>query len=244
MTDPGPDPMADPAQGSPVRGTEGEDTAYDDTAYTAAVTDLLGVFAHGALMASLRMAADAELAPTLRLKSALAGLAFGEYRQFDELTAHMRSRGIDPERAMQPFVVPFAAFHERTRPSDWLEGLVKAYVGEGIAKDFYRELAGVLDEDTLAVMTPVLDDRDEAAFIVPVVSGATAADPRLAGRLSLWGRRLMGEALSQGQVVAGEREALANLLVGAGADLTWVGEMFARLRERHQVRMTRLGLTP
>ena len=90
----------------------------------------------------------------------------------------------------------------------------------------------------------LLDDRDEAAFIVPVVSGATAADPRLAGRLSLWGRRLMGEALSQGQVVAGEREALANLLVGAGADLTWVGEMFARLRERHQVRMTRLGLTP
>lgn len=216
----------------------------DDAAYRGALTDVLGVLAHGSLMASLRMAADADLAPTLGLKTAMAQLAFAEFKAFSDLTNHMRGEGIDPQQAMAPFVVPFAAFHERTRPSDWLEGLVKAYVGEGIAKDFYRELAGVLDEDTLAVMTPVLDDRDEAAFIVPVVSGATAADPRLAGRLSLWGRRLMGEALSQGQVVAGEREALANLLVGAGADLTWVGEMFARLRERHQVRMTRLGLTP
>lgn len=224
---------------SPGEPTEGGEPA----AYRLAVTDLLGVLAHGALMASLRMAAEADLAPTLRLKAALAGLAFGEYRQYDELTGHMRARGIDPEAAMQPFVVPFAAFHGRTRPSDWLEALVKAYVGEGIAKDFYREMAAFVDEDTMRVMAPILDERDEAAFIVPVVSAATTTDPRTAGRLSLWGRRLMGEALSQGQAVAGEREALANLLVGAGADLTLVGEMFARLRQRHQDRMERLGLS-
>ena len=44
------------------------------------------------------------------------------------------------EAAMAPFVAPFASFHERTRPKGWLEGLVKAYVGDGIAKDFYREM--------------------------------------------------------------------------------------------------------
>ena len=208
-----------------------------------AVIDLLGVLAHGALMASLRMAADADLAPTLRIKSAMAALAFGEFRQYEELIAKMRGRGIEPETAMQPFVVPFAAYHERTRPSDWLEGLVKAYVGEGIAKDFYREMAGFVDADTMAIMAAVLDEREEAEFIVPLVRAAIETDPRATGRLSLWGRRLMGEALSQGQAVAVDRDALANLLVGGEADLTQVGEMFGRLQTRHQERMARLGLS-
>ena len=43
--------------------------------------------------------------------------------------------------------------------------------------------------------------------------------------------------------MAVERDALANLLVGGEADLTQVGDMFARLRERHQERMNRLGLS-
>ncbi|MCB0905314.1 MAG: hypothetical protein KDC17_14120, partial [Actinobacteria bacterium] len=109
----------------------------------------------------------------------------------------------------------------------------KAYVGEGIAKDFYRELAGFVDERTMVAMTAALDESDEAEFIVPVVRAALVTDPRTVGRLSLWGRRLMGEALSQAQAVAVERDALANLLVGGEADLTQVGDMFARLRERH-----------
>ena len=51
--------------------------------------------------------------------------------------------GVDPEEAMAPFVAPIDAFHERTRPTGWLEGLVKAYVGDGIATDFYREISRV-----------------------------------------------------------------------------------------------------
>lgn len=215
----------------------------DDAAYRGALTDVLGVLAHGSLMASLRMAADADLAPTLGLKTAMAQLAFAEFKAFSDLTNHMRGEGIDPQQAMSPFVVPFAAFHERTRPSDWLEALVKAYVGEGIAKDFYRELAGFVDERTMVAMTAALDESDEAEFIVPVVRAALVTDPRTDGRLSLWGRRLMGEALSQAQAVAVERDALANLLVGGEADLTQVGDMFARLRERHLERMNRLGLS-
>ena len=110
----------------------------DDAAYRGALTDVLGVLAHGSLMASLRMAADADLAPTLGLKTAMAQLAFAEFKAFSDLTNHMRGEGIDPQQAMAPFVVPFAAFHARTRPSDWLEALVKAYVGEGVAKEIGR----------------------------------------------------------------------------------------------------------
>ncbi|CAB5015732.1 unannotated protein [freshwater metagenome] len=56
----------------------------------------------------------------------------------------------------------------------------------------------------------------------------------------------MGEALSQAQRVAAERDALSSLLVGGvdrpGADLAEIGRMLARLTENHTKRMAALGL--
>jgi len=78
------------------------------------------------------------------------------------------------------------------------------------------------------------------------VRAAIRADPRVSGRLALWGRRLVGEALTQAQRVGVERDALSSLLVGApgrpGADLAELGRMFARLTDEHTRRMARLGL--
>ena len=78
------------------------------------------------------------------------------------------------------------------------------------------------------------------------MKGAIADDPRLAGRLALWGRRLMGEALTQAQRVAAEREALSALLAGGvdrpALDLAAIGRMFTRITERHTERMALLGL--
>ena len=75
---------------------------------------------------------------------------------------------------------------------------------------------------------------------------AIGADPRLGGRLALWGRRLMGEALTQAQRVAAERDALSALLAGGvdrpGLDLAAIGRMFTRITERHEARMKELGL--
>ena len=69
---------------------------------------------------------------------------------------------------------------------------------------------------------------------------------RVAGRLALWGRRLVGEALTQAQRVAAERDALTALLAGGvdrpGLDLAAMGRLFARLTENHTQRMESLGL--
>ena len=219
-----------------------EQTSIEDPTYRAAVADLLGVLAYGELTAFIRMAVDSDVAPTLTLKSSMAGLAHTEYVQYSQLVDHMRAHGIDPEAAMAPFVVPFAAYHERTRPKGWLEGLVKAYVGDGIAKDFYGEMSVFVDEDTRAVMAHALDDAGQAEFVVGVVRDAVRTDRTAGGRLALWGRRLLGEALSQAQAVAVERDALSALLVGRGVDLGEVGRMFTRLTDNHQKRMSRLGL--
>ncbi|PKW26130.1 ferritin-like fold-containing protein [Phycicoccus duodecadis] len=214
----------------------------DATPPGAAVVDLLGVLAHGELTAFIRMAVDADLAPTLALKASMGQVACTDFARFTQLVEHMRARGIDPDAAMAPFVTPITAFHERTRPKGWLEGLVKAYVGDGIAKDFYREMSAFVDEDTRAAMRATLEDDGHADFIVQIVRDTIRSDRRAAGRLALWGRRLLGEALSQAQAVAVERDAMAALLVGGGADLAEVGRMFTRLTDNHQARMARLGL--
>ncbi|MGA8210049.1 MAG: ferritin-like fold-containing protein, partial [Nocardioidaceae bacterium] len=63
---------------------------------------------------------------------------------------------------------------------------------------------------------------------------------------ALWGRRLMGEALSQAQRVAAERDALSALLAGGvdrpALDLVALGRLFTRLTENHSRRMAALGL--
>ncbi|MBM6405197.1 hydroxylase [Phycicoccus sp. CSK15P-2] len=217
-------------------------SASADAVLPDAVVDLLGVLAYGELTAFIRMAVDCDLAPTLALKSSMGRLATVDFEHYGQLVDHMRERGIDPEAAMAPFVAPIASYHERTRPRGWLEGLVKAYVGEGIAKDFYREMSALVDEQTRTVMHRALEDGGHSDFVVEIVRDTIRTDRTAAGRLALWGRRLLGEALSQAQAVAVERDAMSALLVGGGVDLGEVGRMFTRLTDNHQRRMARMGL--
>jgi len=231
--------------GSPA--TAGESFS-DDPTYRAAVIDLLGALAYGELTAFSRLAADAEMAPSQPAKAALARVAVAEFLHYEALTGRLTEMGADPDEAMAPFIAPIDEFHDRTRPTGWLEGLVKAYVGDGIATDFYREISAYVDPWTQKLVRSVLQDVGQADFAVNAVREAIEADPKVAGRLALWGRRLVGEALSQSQRVAVERDALASLLVGgikhSGADLAEMGRMFTRLTTEHVRRMGRLGLSP
>ncbi|MFE6050129.1 ferritin-like fold-containing protein [Kitasatospora sp. NPDC056446] len=217
-----------------------------DPGYRAAVLDLLGALAYGELSAFERLAEDAKLAPDLADKAALARMASAEFQHYQRLHDRLAEVGADPQEAMRPFVEPLELFHRMTAPSDWLEGLVKAYVGDAIATDFYREVAVRLDDDTRDLVLGVMSDTGHARFAVDKVREAIEADPRAGGRLALWGRRLMGEALSQAQRVVAERDALSNLLVGGvqvqGFDLVEVGKMFNRITEAHTRRMAALGL--
>jgi hypothetical protein len=207
------------------------------------VLDLLGLLAYASMTAFFRISDDAALAISLADKTALAELAVAEFGHFRLLQCQIEEFGADPTTVMQPFVVPIDAFHARTAPSDWLEGLVKAYVGDGIAADFYRAVAQVLDPAIQGLVQTVLANTGKTEFVVARVREATQADPRLAGRLALWARRLVGEALGQAQRVAAEREPLARLLVGGtSSQLGDIGRMFADLADAHAERMAALGL--
>tara|TARA_B110000495_G_scaffold165847_1_gene151767 strand:- start:19 stop:714 length:696 start_codon:yes stop_codon:yes gene_type:complete len=218
----------------------------DDPQYRAAVIDLLAVLAVSELTAFERMAADSVLAPTFADKASIGELATAEFRHFIALRNRLVELGADPEIAMEPFRQTLEDFHMKTKPTDWLEGLMKAFVGDGIGLDFYREISSYVDPKTRELVHEVCDDLSQAAYVVERIRTAIEEDPKVAGRLALWGRRLVGEALSQAQRVAAERDALAVLIIGGvdrpGADLAEIGRMLARLTDSHSRRMADLGL--
>jgi hypothetical protein len=214
------------------------------TVDSSAVVDLLGALAYAELTAFDRLAEDARLAPSLPGRAALARMAAAEIGHHCRLVDRLEQLGADPSAAMAPFVPALDAFHESTRPSTWLEGLVKAYVGDGLASDFYREIAAFLPDPDRALVLEVLADTGHADFAVREVRAAITADRAVPGRLSLWGRRLVGEAMSQSQTVIAEHDGLAQMIVGGTGDLRGVARLIERITTAHTRRMKALGLNP
>jgi hypothetical protein len=207
-----------------------------------AVTDLLGVLAYAELVAFDRMAADARLAPDLERRAALSEMAAREIENYCRLADRLRELGVAPQEAMRPFVEPLQAYHDQTEPKDWLEALTKAYVGDGIGDDFYREAAAFLDPPDRELVLDVLHDSRFGDYAAGEIRAAITADPKLANRLSMWARRLVGEALTQAQQVAAERSQLAHLIILGTGDQSGLLGMFKRLTSGHTARMTAVGL--
>jgi hypothetical protein len=207
-----------------------------------AVIDLLGALAYGELSAFDHLADDAGLAPSLTGRTDMSALAAEEFAHYRRLAERLSALGTSAQDAMAPFVAAVETYHSLTKPSTWLESVVKAYVGYGLAADFYREVAAFVDDDTRGLIKEVLSDTGRAEFAVREVEAAISAQPAVAGRLALWGRRLVGEAISQTQHVLADRDSLMRLLVGGTGDLAGVAEFITRITDRHAGRMTALGL--
>ena len=85
-----------------------------------------------------------------------------------------------------------------------------------------------------------IGEQEAAAHGGQLERKPVAADPKVANRLSMWGRRLVGEGISQAVRVAGERPALAALIASnPGSD---VHTLLARLTSAHTERMASVGL--
>ncbi|GAA3212190.1 ferritin-like fold-containing protein [Oerskovia jenensis] len=222
------------------------------------VIGLLGLIAYTELATFGRLAADAANAPTLAQRHQLSRHAGKMLARHERVLERIADLGGDPEAEMGAFDGIFDDFENRTPSSTWWEGVLKGYVGHGVADDFCRLAADGLDDQSRALVLEILSDGVDSERSATVIADAAAADPVLASRLALWGRRLVGEALGLVQTLLAEREGLSRLLAdGAGhrtesgtpgpADVTgtaadrqaWV---FSQLTAEHTRRMGRLGL--
>ena len=218
-------------------GTEGPTVGASDRA----IQDLLGVLAYGELSAFDRLAEDARTAPTLAGRAALSRMAAAEIGHFRLLEEHLAGLGVPVEEAMRPFVAPLDAYHVHTAPRTWLESLVKAYIGDGLAADFYREIAGWLSGPTGELVRLVLADTGHSAFAEREVRAA-CTDREVRDRLALWGRRLLGEAVTQAQRIVAQRDELAEFIMTGTGDVGGLALLIKRVQSNHGTRMGKLGL--
>jgi tRNA-(MS[2]IO[6]A)-hydroxylase (MiaE)-like len=206
------------------------------------VNKLFALLAYGEVAAFYRLTDEARMSPSLRGRIAMASMAAAEMGHYEILRDALAARGVDVEQAMTGYVSALENYHRLTTPSTWLEALVKTYIGDALAADFYREIADVLPDEIADVVRGVLAETGHSQFVVAEVRAAVAASGKQRNRLTLWARRLLGEAITQAQYVLAEHDELADLVMSGTGGLSRISDFFDRLQRTHAERMAELGL--
>jgi hypothetical protein len=207
-----------------------------------AINELFALLAYGEVAAFYRLTEEARMAPDLRGRINMASMAAAEMGHYEQLRDALAARGVDVVPAITRYAPALENYHRLTTPSTWLEALVKTYVGDAMAADFYLEIADVLPDEVAGVVRAVLSETGHSQFVVAEVRQAVMSSGRQRSRLALWSRRLLGEAITQAQYVLAEHDELVELVLSGPGGLGHVAEFFSRLQRTHDDRMHQLGL--
>ena len=199
----------------------------------------LAAAAYAALTELERVNELAANAPGLAERRALADTAAWRYELYQ--TALARLGGAEPVEAMAPAAAALDDARRRLRTADWWEGLAASNLGAALSDELFGALTekdasqdgvaqdgAVQDSDVQdgAVQPTGEAEPAEPGWVQLRLSEAVREDPVLAARLSLWSRRVVGEAI-----------VLAREFGGDGYP-----ELAARLAANHENRMAALGL--
>ena len=206
------------------------------------VTELFALLAYGEVAAFYRLTDEARMAPNLAGRINMASMAAAEMHHYEMLRDALDRRGVDVVPAMTRYASALENYHRLTTPSTWLEALVKTYVGDALAADFYLEIADALPAEAASVVRAVLSETGHSQFVVAEVKAAVTASDKQRHRLALWSRRLLGEAITQAQFVLADHDELVDLVVSSNEGLVRLTEFFDRLQRTHSARMRELGL--
>lgn len=200
---------------------------------------LLGLVAYGELSAFSRLAADAQQAPDLAGRAELATLAAVEMDHYVRVRDHLATRGVDVLDAMTPFVERVDGLLRTVEPRDWPEALVSTRLGRGLVTDLQAEALEGLSGGEAELVRDVIADAGHDAFVDARVHAA-CADPQVHARLSMWARRLLGEALAAVTLALQEYPGLAAMVPEDTTSTRSV--VLKRLKTAHNRRVTALGL--
>lgn len=223
-------------------GASPEQTVTPTPTRHAGVDQLFALLAYGEVAAFYRLTDEARMAPNLAGRINMASMAAAEMNHYEILREALAKRGVDIVPAMTRYASALENYHRLTTPSTWLEALVKTYIGDALAADFYLEIADALPEDAADVVRAVLSETGHSQFVVAEVKAAVTASDKQRHRLALWSRRLLGEAITQAQYVLAEHDELVDFVVSSGEGLGRLTEFFGRLQDTHNARIRELGL--
>ncbi|MDT3767307.1 ferritin-like fold-containing protein [Gleimia hominis] len=153
---------------------------------------ILGVSGYGALAAQARLAKDADQAPETFEHIAMARMSARAWDSFTAVERTAQKLDVDLPVQITPFEGMLDELDARTRPTTWWERLTKTYVAIGIFTDALRAAAQGLE---LPEVADAVSDFGHGQWTRDRLEPVTKDDPQMQARLSLWTRRVGGEAL-------------------------------------------------
>src|SRR5690606_18218021 len=86
-------------------------------------------------------------------------------------------------------------YQRRTQGADWQEALLTCYLTSGFLFDFFDGLADALPRPLAERVSALLEQGSGEELLVEELREAIEGNPRLASRLAMWGRRLVGDTM-------------------------------------------------
>lgn len=175
-------------------------------------------------------------APSTAAKAAIGRAAELSIARHAALGEEIVRAGSTLAEAMEPYVAPVDIFERDTRGGDWYETLITCYLTAGFLDDFYARLSEGLPAETARRIQAIYSAETGESLLAAQLLIGIEANPRLASRLAMWGRRLVGDTM----LVA--RSAL-RFTSDHKSDEARVEPVFTELIAAHTRRMDALGLT-
>jgi tRNA-(MS[2]IO[6]A)-hydroxylase (MiaE)-like len=197
---------------------------------------LLGEAAYLQLTIFENLSRAVATAPSIESKAALSTAASRSLQKYEGLVAEIERGGRTAAALMEPHRARIDAFQRVTLGADWSENLVTCYVAAGFLDDFFIRLAAGMHGDAAGRVIAVLSKESGEKLLVRELAAQIDANPRLASRLAMWGRRLVGDTML---VARGALHHTDN----PDSDEARLEPVFTELIASHTRRMDALGLT-
>lgn len=211
-------------------------TKVDLHEFTPEIMTFLGRAAYVQLTQFENLSRAISSAPSTAAKTAIgraAELSLGKHRMLvDEITR----AGGTPADVMEPSTADVDRFERATHGADWFETLVTCYLTAGFLDDFFARLAIGLPAEPARHIATIYAGESGEAVLAGLLEEAIEANPRLASRLAMWGRRLVGDTM----LVA---RASLQYSENHKSDEARIEPVFTELIAAHTRRMDALGLT-
>ncbi len=175
-------------------------------------------------------------APTVAAKTAIGRAAELSITKHRALADEIVTAGSTAAEAMDHYAVAVDEFQRVTNGSDWYENVVTCYLTSGFLDDFFIRLAAGLPADPARRIAAIYGSGSGEDVLIEQLSSAITASPRLASRLAMWGRRLVGDTM----LVA---RASLHYTDNHKSDEARIEPVFTELIAAHTRRMDSLGLT-
>lgn len=203
----------------------------------------LGLFGYTSLGAFTLLADDAARSPDLAVRIRLSRMAAAEMAELAIVEEIISRQGWQSQELLAGFAPIMKDFLVRAQPGDWWERLMRSYVGFNLLEDLLGEMCEGLPVELRDALIGNVGVSGHADLVAEVLEPVLASDEKLASRLALWGRRVVGEALSLTRRLFAEFPELAELIAGDGTAAEREAALMGRLQAAHARRFTRLKLT-